>query len=224
MIGRKSILAISLTMTVSGAHAFGVDDVTGGDDGGGSGPTVEEVANTQEQLLTDYVGAATNINTAQTKMSEALGLKEEVAALEEAAGALSSGSVTDEDAIEKHQETSRSANEAIQKKLKSADELSGDSKRLLAESAIPYAAGLKKTQDLAERFQPFMESASSAIENASMANTMSAKDKLGAGMYVATNLPGFLSDLMGTSQTYLEYMQNNNVEIPDEASSTLGSL
>ena len=218
--------ALSLGVLSSSALAIGMGDVTGDkkDEGGSSGASLEDVTAQQDKLVKKYVSSAAHINEAQLKIARALELKGEVAKLEESAKALESGSVTDEDSIEKISKTSAEADNAISKKMKAKQDLSADSKKELAKSLVPYAIGLREAKAMSDQFEPFLSSAKDAIKNASMTKKASAKNKLGAGMYVAKNAPGLTKDLLGTSQNLLSYAKSQNVDVPKEATDKLGSL
>lgn len=221
----RTFAALAALAIGSNAFALSLGDVTGGGkEKGAATASVDDVAGRQESLVKRYVSAATHINEAQLRMSEALGLKQQVASLQDTATVLGSGAVLDKDAIKKVSATSEDADAAIRERLEAGEALSTESQQTLARSLVPFGMGLKETKKLTNEFKPFMESATAAIKDAPMTQKLQAKSKLAAGLYVAKNTPGLLNDLIGTSQQLMGYMQSQNVKVPDEASDALGDL
>ena len=221
----RTFAALAALALGSNTFALGLGDLPGGDkDKGAATTSVDDVAGRQESLVKRYVSAATHINDAQLQMSQALGLKQQEASLQDAATVLGSGAVLDKDAIKKVSATSQEADAAISERLEAGEVLSTESKQMLAQSLVPFGMGLNETKNLANEFKPIMQSATTAIKDAPMTQKLQAKSKLAAGLYVAKNTPGLLSDLIGTSQQLMGYMQSQNVKVPDEASDALGEL
>lgn len=221
----KWLLPVTLVAFASGCASMNMDSMTSMAGGSGqSSANSDDVLANQDKIVQEYVLAAGAVNAAQIKIAKALNLKGEVAELEETANVFGSGSVSDADSLEKISETSARADAAIQEKLKSGEELSSESKQELATALIPYALGVKQVKEMSEEFQPFLESAQSTISSAGMAQKATLTSKLSSGMYVAKNAPGLLTNLATTGTQLLSYAQNQNIDVPDEATDALGAL
>jgi hypothetical protein len=221
----KWLLPVTLVAFASGCASMNMDSLTSM--GGGSEQSnvnADDVVANQEKIVQEYVLAAGAVNAAQIKIATALDLKEQVAELEEVADVLGSGSVSDADSLEKISETSARADSEIQSTLEAGEELSSESKQELAIALIPYALGVYQVKEMSEEFQPFLESAQSAISNASMTEKATLTSKLSTGMYVAKNVPGLLTNLATTGTQLLSYAENQNIDVPDEATDALGAL
>jgi len=221
---RKVLVAAFLASSVcsSGVYAFGLGDIKKpslGGDGAASAPAqnMNDVVNTQEGIVKRYVSAASSINMAQLKLAEALGLKDQIASLQDQQKVFDSGAVLDKDALEKAKKTSSAADQAINKRLDEESELSDEAKEKFAESLIPYAQGLAGTKALTEEFSPFLSAATAQINAASLTDKMKVKGKLETGMYIATETPGLLKNLMATTSKLLDYAKSRNIKTPKEA-------
>src|SRR5690606_31394971 len=143
---RKIFVAALLAGSVcsSGAYAFGLGDrkkpsLGAKDAASAPAKNMSDVINTQEGIVKKYLTAASSINTAQLKLAEALGLKDQVASLQDQQKVFDSGAVLDKDALEKAKKTSSAADQAINKRLDEESELSDEAKEKFSESLIPYA-------------------------------------------------------------------------------------
>lgn len=178
----------------------------------------------QDKLVKTYLSSAANINNAQLLLAEAFGLKDTVTKLEAEKEALSSGSVSDEDSIEKNKEVSEEANKAIQEKIKSGAKLSADGKKSYIKSFIPYIKGLVGGKSVVTESKPFLESAKSTISNASFTDTLSVTNKLKSGTFVATTMPSYVQSLWETSKLMLTYAKDNKIDVPDDATDSVSDM
>lgn len=223
----KFLVPMTLVVFASGCASLNMDSMMGAATGGGSEQSnvnADDVVANQEKIVQEYVLAAGAVNAAQIKIATALDLKEQVAMLEDEAKVLGSGSVQDSDSLEKISETSARADAAIQSALEDGKSLSGESKKELALSLIPYALSVKQVKEMSDEFKPFLGSAQAAISNASMTEKATVTSKLSSGMYVAKNAPGLITDLVSTGSKLLSYAESQNIEVPAEATDALGAL
>ncbi len=178
----------------------------------------------QDKLVKTYISSATSINAAQILLAKAFGLKDQVAKLEAEKKALSSGSVSDEDSIEKSIEVSDAANKAIQEKIKKGATLSSDGKKHYIKSFVPYVNGLVGSKSVVEEAKPFLESAKSTISNAGFTDTLSVTNKLKAGTFVATTMPSYVQSLWETSKLMVTYSKDNKIGVPEDATDSIGDM
>ena len=161
---------------------------------------------------------------AQIRLSKAFELKESVATLETNRDALASGSVTDKDALEKISQDSEAANEAHNKSMKEGKELSKEGTEHYINSYDPFVKGIKGTRDLALGFPAFLSAAQNQIKNAPTLDMRKVKKKLSASMYVATNTPGLIGNMLETSKQMLAYTKARNIPVPKNSTDALGDL
>ena len=178
----------------------------------------------QDKLIKTYVASATSINAAQIQLAKAFGLKDIATKLEAEKEALSSGSVSDEDSIEKNTEVSEEANKAIQEKIKSGVKMSAEGKKHYIKSFVPYVTGLVGSKSVIDEAKPFLESAKSTISNAGFTDTLSVTNKLKAGTFVATTMPSYVQSLWETSQLMVTYGKDNKIDVPEDATDSIGDM
>lgn len=215
----KALLLASATFLVNPAHAgFGslLDKKT-------SQPS-EDAYVIQDKLVKTYVLSATSINAAQIELAKAFELKDIAAKLEAEKEALSSGSVIDEDSIEKTTEVSKEANIAIQEKIKSGATVSEEGKAHYIKSFAPYIKGLISGKSVTEEAKPFLDSAKSTISSAGFTKKLSVTNKLKAGTFVATTMPSYIKSLWDTSQLMVTYGKDNKIDVPKDATESIGDM
>ena len=174
-----------------------------------------------EKLVKTYASAMGEILTAQSYLATAFGNKDRAAELAAQADVMKSGSV-DEDAIEKATEVSKQANAEISKKVADGEKLTAESKKQYIKAFAPYVKGLLKTKGVIEEAKPFMDSAKDKISSAGFTEKLSVKEKLAAGMYVATKTPSYAKDLWETSQKLVTYNMNNKIKVPNDPTASIG--
>jgi len=178
----------------------------------------------QDKLVKAYVSSASNINGAQILLAKAFGLKDLATKLEAEKSALSDGSVSDESSIKRQTEMSEEANKAIQEKIKSGAKISAEGKKQFTKSFKPYVKGLIGTKSVASEAGAFVDSAKSTISSASYMDKMSVTGKLKAGMFVATEIPGYVQSLWDTSKMMVTYGNENKIEVPKDATESIGGM
>jgi len=179
--------------------------------------------NMQEGVVRRYVEGASQINTAQTELLYAFGLKDQAAALEAQAKALSSGATLDKDGIEKQKKLSDDANTAIQAKLDSGAELSAEGKQHYAKSLSPFAAGVSITTKLPGDLSGFSNAAQSQIQSASVLEKVKVTSKLSTGLYLVKELPGYSANLLGCLGKLVTFANKHQIPVPKDATAALGN-
>lgn len=198
---------VCLVANTSHVNAIGfgglLDAVKGEKKGQSETVKVDSVA-AQDELVQKYIEAANNILLAQSLFAEALGLKKEAAVIKETMDALSSGSVEDQDQIERIQEDLTKNSEILQEETKNREELSTESKKAFAKAFIPYGFGLVDTKQLFKDDGPkFLKGATQTLSASSMTEKLSVKRKLEAGMYLAKEMPSFIEKLYSSASSFL---------------------
>lgn len=210
------VVALSMSFTAEAIGGFGFDK----DEPKSSG----DASKSQEVLVKNYVSSTKDIMTSQAILLEAMGKKTEAEKVKASAEAMGSGSVSSEDSLKAATETSNEANAHIVASLESSEELSDESKEMYIKALPPYASGLKKLYGMKEQFSPFLSSAKSEISSAGFMGASKVKSKLEAGMYIATNGPDYIANIYKTSEKLLSFASDNDIEVPEDATSALSDL
>jgi hypothetical protein len=188
-----------------------------------SAPTVDSYA-AQDALVKQYTVAVTDVTSSQQMFAEALGLKQEVAEIQESIDVLESGAVMDEDAIERVTASSNELNEQLQAKMAESGELSAEAKAQYSKGFLPLLKGLYETKKVGDEAQTYIGSAKQTISTASMMNKMSVTNKLSAGMYVAKEMPGFSKNLFNTSKDLFAFAKKQGIPVPDDATALAADM
>ncbi|MEY4562738.1 MAG: hypothetical protein RLZZ618_2015 [Pseudomonadota bacterium] len=186
--------------------------------GGGGGNTSSggDASAQQDQLVSAYVGADKEVLNAQSKMAEAVGLKERAASLNAASQALSQGAT--KDSLEASETMQSEAAQEIQAKLNDSNtKLDSAGKKKFSEALGALAKGIQKYSKLREPIQAFQ----AAVTGGGAAGMLTAATKLGAGKYIVTSTPGHVKNLTGTLSTAVAYAKNHDIPVPAEATSLL---
>ena len=225
---RKNFAVLVSAVLVASAPAFAIDlkmpsvNKSQGSSAAGSTTTGDALA-MQEGVVAKYAEASRELNTAQTELLYAFGLKDQAAALEAQAKALASGATLDKDAIEKQKKLSDQANAAIQAKLDSGEQLSAEGKAHYAKSLAPYAAAVGITTKMPNDLSSFSTSAQSQIQSASMMEKVKVTSKLSAGTYLVKELPGYSANLLSCLGKLVSFAKKNQIEVPKDATAALGN-
>lgn len=198
------------------AMAFGLSSLMGHHGNKGANA---QILKQQSKLVHDFSGAQKQTLTAQALLAQAFGMKTQAAVLRADAKALGSGASAQD--IEKSVGDSSSVNKAIQKNMKSGVKMSAQGKKLYIKAVPHYAKGVTETIGLRPDITGFGNGARKAIESASIADKLSLKNKLAAGMYIAEHSPSYIGELEKTTGEILSYSKKEKIAIPK---STLSSI
>jgi hypothetical protein len=186
-------------------------------------PSGGDAVGMQEGVVRKYVEGSKQLNTAQTELLYAFGLKDQAAALEAQAKALGSGATLDKDGIEKQKKLSDDANKAIQEKLDSGTQLTAEGKQHYVKSLSPYAAAVTITTKMPAELSAFSNAAQSQIQNSSVLEKAKVVSKLSAGTYLVKELPGYSANLLSCLGKLVSYANKNQIPVPKDATAALGN-
>src|ERR1700730_1294879 len=165
---------------------------------GGSAPAPQggvDASVSQDQLVKTYVAADSEALLGQSKMAEALDLKDKAAEAKAKADALASGATITGEALKKSSQFETEVWEAVSTAQSKGGALSDESKAKFSEGLGHMGRGVLGTVKLKDAAVAFQQAAQSKISSASMLEKMSVTKSLSAGTYVATNLPGHIVSL-----------------------------
>lgn len=200
---------------------FSVPSLTGSNN---SAPAGGDVYASQDQLVKTYVAAASESLQGQSKMAEAVGLKDKAAEASSRADAFKSGSTATSDDIKKANQVSTDVADAVAKALGEKVTLSEEGKAKFRDGLGHLGTGLLQSAKLKDAAVSFQQSAQAQINSASMLEKMSVTKKLGAGMYVASNLPSHIANEGSGLKNAVAYAQSHGIPVPADATAALNGL
>jgi hypothetical protein len=215
-------LFLSLVISTSAMAAFGLPempDIVKSIPGMGGAPSdsadldLDSLMDTQTELVGKVSDALLALSTSQTKMAEALGLKEMAAIATANAESLESGGLTGEDDMEKQLSSTMSVNQTIQDKMESGVELDAAGKAKFAESLPFYGKGVYEMVTSAQQ-------ASSTAQTVIASKDLMAMNKLGTLLFVAKKSPSLLSGLYQSTDNIIDFAASNGIDTSDLESAT----
>lgn len=175
----------------------------------------------QEGLVQRYTQASTSFNTALRELALAYGLKEHAAKLDAEIAALQSGAVNDKDSLKKNSAVSSEAQAAVKERMDQGEQLSEEGKKHYAAAWQPYIEGYRISRTLPDEARNFKSSAQAQIDSASPLEKLSVVSKFSAGMFLASEAPGFLGRVSTGFGQLVSYAQKNDIPVPKDATSML---
>jgi len=213
MINLLGISILGLPMCV---FAFGLPSF-----GKSSSPDISKTMDIQTKLVSDFVAGQVSILKAQANMSAALGHEKEAAQLNADAQAFSSGATNDK--LVRATSDSKVASAQVSSDMKTSKMESATARSTMVTAIPEYLIGVVALTRLTPDYKSFMSSAEQQISSASIMQVAEVKDKLSVGMFVGSNGPGYVESLGDTTTSFIKYAKGNNIQIPANVSSLLGS-
>jgi hypothetical protein len=191
---------------------------------GGDAPTPQngvDASVSQDQLVRTYAAADSETLRGQSKMAEALGLKDQAAAAKAKADALTSGATITSDTLRQASQTQMDVAEAVSKAQMQSNALSEDGKARFSEGLGHMGLGVLGTVKLKDAALAFQQAAKTQITSASLLQKVSVTRSLAAGTYVAANLPGHIINLGSGLKSAVSFAQSHNIPVPADATAAL---
>jgi len=206
------LIAVFVALPVSADAQFSVPKlgaVLGGGSGGNLGGQLE-------QLQRVYVGANKEVLHANSKMAEALGLKDEAVKARATSDSLNEGATKDNlsDADKVQSDTSL----AIATRLKDSPELDASAKATYAAGLRSLGGGVLKYVQM----KPNIEGVRSSISKPS-AGMLAAGSKVGVASYIVTSFPTNLTNLTSALNGAISFAKSRDIPVPDDATKALAS-
>jgi hypothetical protein len=211
----KKLTVIALACVLAAPCAFAqfsmpsIGGITGGGSSGGN------ESGQQDQLVRAYVSANKEVLVAQSKIAEAVGLKESAAQLKSTADALgdgaTKGNLSDADKIQ-----SDSSKEISARLQDSNLKMDAQSQAMYQSGMASLGLGVVKYIGLRPNVMAF----SSTLK----ASPMLAMTKLNAGAYVVTNFPGNAKNVYDTLSYSTAYAKSHDIPVPTDATKALGAF
>lgn len=194
-----STLAVSLTIGMGCAQAFGLSDALSV---AGVGSNNNASATTADPNIVVHArNSLYSFAKAQIGLATAMGGYEELAAQQKLLDGMKTGdAAASKDDLATIVNISKSAGTEINKKIADNAKLDASNKKLAASSSIEYIKGLISSKKMV-----------SSIQDASR-NPVSLGQNAGAVLYVAKELPGIISGGVSTTGSLIKYLTANGVD------------
>ena len=181
--------------------------------GSKSSAPAADLGGQQTTLVKNFVAANVDVLKANSKMSEALGLKATAADAEAVAQQLSSGSTFDKDAASKAATAVGDTGGAIAAKLAEKPALDAAAKATYTQGLLSLAKGVVRYTGLGKD----VSSMGDGLKSAPLTQLPS----LGAASYVVTKFPTSTTEVMKALKNAVDFAKSNGIEVPAEATSLL---
>jgi len=213
----KFLVIVSVVATLGGcaqvASVPGATNMAGGNaasSGGGANDSTQ-----QDSLVRAYVAANKDVLIAQSKMAEAVGLKESAAKLKSTANALgdgaTKGNLSDADKIQSDSSKEISAR------------LNDKNLKMDAQSKAMYSSGMSSLGSGMVRYVGMRPQVTN-FGNTIKASPALALTKLSAGAYVVTNFPGNAKNVYDTLSYSTAFAKSHDIPVPADATKALASF
>jgi hypothetical protein len=172
-----------------------------------------DLSGQQTSLVRSYVAGGKNVLFSQSKLLEALGLKDQAATAQATANSLSEGATTqnlqDADKVQSANST------ALADALKNQNApLDAQSKQTYTQGLALLAAGLIKYAGMRQDIAGFSKGLAGP-------GAVQAVKKLQSGVFIITTLPSSISNTISTLNSALSFAKSHGIEVPSDATAAL---
>jgi hypothetical protein len=214
-LAAAGFFAVALTGTASAQFSLkslpGVSNVVGG---GGSAAPAGDLGGQQDVLVRSYVAANKDVLTANSKMAEALGLKDAAATSKATSDALTEGATKDN--LEASNKAVSASTDAVAAELAKQPVLDAQSKALFATGLGHLATGVHKYVGVGKNVKVMGSSLSSA--------SPLMLPKLQSAVYVVSNFPSSMTSVSTALKNAISFAQSHDIPVPADATQALAAL
>lgn len=179
-----------------------------------SGTASADLGGQQDVLVRSYVAANKDVLTANSKMAEALGLKDSAAASKATADALTEGSTKDNlDAANKAVGTST---DAVAEEMKKGPKLDAAAKATFGIGLIALASGVSKYVGVGKNVSDISSGLSSA--------PLMQLPKLQSAALIVSKFPSSMSSVSSALKNAIAFAQSNDIPVPADATKAMAAL
>jgi hypothetical protein len=178
-----------------------------------SGAASADLGGQQDVLVRSYVAANKDVLTANSKMAEALGLKDLAVASKATADALTEGSTKDNlDAANKAVGNS----DAVNEELKKSPKLDAAAKATFGSGLVSLASGVSKYVVVGKNVSDISSGLSSA--------PLMQLPKLQSAVLIVSKFPSSMSSVASALKNAIAFAQSNDIPVPADATKALAAL
>lgn len=209
-----SLLALTAALPLSASAQFSLPSVPGLNKLTGGGASGGDLSGQQDALIRSFVAANKDVLTANARMADALGLKDEAAKAQATADSLTDGATKD---------NLSDANKAV------SDTGGAVAQAMAQKPTLDAAAKAKFTSGLGSLVQGTMKYGTVGKNVKSMGSSLSSASptmlpKLQSAVYVVGNFPTSATELSKALQNAVSFAQDSGIEVPANSGDALGAL
>jgi len=206
-----AVLAVGLP-TVASAQ-FSLPSIPGVTKGGSAAPAAELGAE-QDGLVRSYVAANKDVLTANSKMAEALGLKQEAAKLQETSDALTQGSTKDN--LDSANTAITTSTDAVAAEMAKKPVLDAQSKAIFGAGLLSLVSGVNKYVGVGKNVKDM----GTHLSGASPLQL----PKLQSAVFIVSKFPTSMSSVSTALSTAIDFAKNQGIEVPGDATAALANV
>jgi hypothetical protein len=210
-----AVAAIALTVCQTTHAQFSMPSLGGAAKSmTGSSNSGTDLTGQQDSLVRGYVAAHKDVLLANSKMEEALGMKQAAAASKATSEALTEGAT--KDTLEASNKAIAASTEAVAAELAKRPVLDANSKAL-------YGEGLLALVSSASKYIGVGKSVSTMASSLSGASPMMLP-KLQSAVYVVSSFPASAAKVSDTLKTAVSFAQSQDIPVPSNVNETMAAL
>jgi hypothetical protein len=207
-----ALLLSAVTLSPITANAFDLKVPEIGSKSGSSGST--DLSGSQTQLVKEYVSANKSVLDGNSKMAEAVGLKNEAAAARVAGDSLTEGAT--KSSLSDADKASSDTSKAVSTALKTTGTLDAPSKAKFADGMLSLSQGLAKYVGMKGSLTSF----TSGLKSVSP----TVLPTLQTGSYIASSAPTNIKNLSSALSNAIAFAKSNDIVVPADATDVLSKL
>jgi hypothetical protein len=210
---KKGIAAVAVLAVLAGTPIIALSQIPsfgglGSKLGGGS-----DLSGQQTNLVKSYAAGGKDVLSSQSKLLEALGLKDQAATAQATANALGDGATAQnlQDANKVQSDSSTALSDALKNQNATLD---AQSKQTYTQGLVLLASGLIK-------YTGMRQDAAGFSKGLAGPGALQAGPKLQAGAYIVKTLPGSISNTSSTLSSAVSFAKSHGIEVPPDATAAL---
>jgi hypothetical protein len=210
---KKGIAAVAVLAVLAGTPIIALSQIPsfgglGSKLGGGS-----DLSGQQTNLVKSYAAGGKDVLSSQSKLLEALGLKDQAATAQATANALGDGATAQnlQDANKVQSDSSTALSDALKNQNATLD---AQSKQTYTQGLVLLASGLIKYTGMRQDVAGFSKGLAGP-------GALQAGPKLQAGAYIVKTLPGSISNTSSTLSSAVSFAKSHGIEVPPDATAAL---
>jgi hypothetical protein len=215
---KKNIASMAVVVMLAAIPAISLSQIPSfpvpgskpsGDTGG------EDLSGQQTGLVKSYVAGGKDVLSSQSKLLEALGLKDRAATAQATSDALGAGATKGE--LQKADEARSASSTALSETLKNQNlTLGAQSKHTYTQGLSLLASGLIKYTGMKQDVAGFSKKLSGP-------GAMQPGTTLQSGAYIVKTLPSSISNTSATLSSAVNFAHSHGIEVPPDATAALKS-
>lgn len=210
---KKGIAALAVVAVLAGTPIIALSQIPsfgglGSKLGGGS-----DLSGQQTNLVKSYAAGGKDVLSSQSKLLEALGLKDQAATAQATANALGDGATAQnlQDANKVQSDSSTALSDALKNQNATLD---AQSKQTYTQGLVLLAFGLVKYTAMRQDVAGFSKGLAGP-------GALQAGSKLQAGAYIVKTLPSSISNTSSTLSSAVSFAKSHGIEVPPDATAAL---